>query len=328
MRVLVTGGAGYIGSHTAKLLATSGHSPIVFDDMSQGHAWAVKWGPIEHGSLSDTHRLRDVFARHQIDAVIHFAANALVGESMSNPAKYFRNNTVGTLNLIDAMRGASVDRIVFSSTCATYGNPVRVPIDEMHPQAPVNPYGESKLMVEKILRWYHECYGLRWMALRYFNAAGADPDSEIGEDHDPETHLIPLVIGAALGTRPPVRIFGTDYDTPDGTAVRDYVHVMDLADAHLRALQRLDDGSASQAVNLGTGRGHSVGEVLTTVAHLAGKDVPAVESPRRAGDPPALVADPARARDVLGWTCRYPALEVIVQHAWNWHSKNPTSQST
>jgi UDP-glucose-4-epimerase GalE len=328
MRVLVTGGAGYIGSHTAKLLAASGHSPIVFDDMSQGHAWAVKWGPIEHGSLSDTHRLRDVFARHQIDAVIHFAANALVGESMSNPAKYFRNNTVGTLNLIDAMRGASVDRIVFSSTCATYGNPVRVPIDEMHPQAPVNPYGESKLMVEKILRWYGECYGLRWMALRYFNAAGADPDGEIGEDHDPETHLIPLVIGAALGTRLPVRIFGTDYDTPDGTAVRDYVHVMDLADAHLRALQRLDDGSASQAVNLGTGRGHSVREVLTTVAHLAGKDVPAVESPRRAGDPPALVADPARARDVLGWTCRYPALEVIVQHAWNWHSKNPTSQST
>jgi UDP-glucose-4-epimerase GalE len=327
MRVLVTGGAGYIGSHTAKLLAASGHSPIVFDDMSQGHAWAVKWGPIEHGSLSDTHRLRDVFARHEIDAVIHFAANALVGESISNPAKYFRNNTVGTLNLLDAMRGASVDRIVFSSTCATYGNPVRVPIDEMHPQAPVNPYGESKLMVEKILRWYGECYGLRWMALRYFNAAGADPDGEIGEDHDPETHLIPLVIGAALGTRLPVRIFGTDYDTPDGTAVRDYVHVMDLADAHLRALQRLDDGSASQAVNLGTGRGHSVREVLTTVAHLAGKDVPAVESPRRAGDPPALVADPARARDVLGWTCRYPALEVIVQHAWNWHSKNPTSQS-
>jgi UDP-arabinose 4-epimerase len=320
MRVLVTGGAGYIGSHTAKLLAASGHSPIVFDDMSQGHAWAVRWGPIEHGNLSDLDRLRDVFARHKIDAVIHFAANALVGESMSNPTKYFRNNTVGTLNLIDAMRGASVDRIVFSSTCATYGNPVRVPIDEMHPQAPVNPYGESKLMVEKILRWYGECYGLRWMALRYFNAAGADPDGEIGEDHDPETHLIPLVIGAALGTRPPVGIFGTDYDTPDGTAVRDYVHVMDLADAHLRALQRLDEGTTSQAVNLGTGRGHSVREVLTTVARIAGKAVPAVESPRRAGDPPALVADPARARDVLGWTCRYPALEVIVEHAWAWHS--------
>jgi len=322
MRVLVTGGAGYIGSHTAKLLAASGHSPIVFDDLSQGHDWAVKWGPIEHGSLSDLDRLREVLARHSVEAVIHFAANALVGESMSDPTKYFRNNTVGTLNLLDAMHAAGVDRIVFSSTCATYGNPVRVPIDEKHPQVPVNPYGESKLMVEKILRWYGECYGLRWMALRYFNAAGADPDGEIGEDHDPETHLIPLVIGAALGTRPPVRIFGTDYDTPDGTAVRDYVHVMDLADAHLRALQRLDEGTASQAVNLGTGRGHSVREALTIVGRIAGKAVPAVESPRRAGDPAVLVADPTRARELLGWTCRYPDLDVIVEHAWAWHSKD------
>ena len=317
-----TGGAGYIGSHTAKLLATSGHVPIVFDDLSQGHDWAVKWGPIERGSLSDQERLREVLARHPVDAVIHFAANALVGESMSNPTKYFRNNTVGTLNLLDAMHAAGVDRIVFSSTCATYGNPVRVPIDEGHPQAPVNPYGESKLMVEKILRWYGECYGLRWMALRYFNAAGADPDGEIGEDHDPESHLIPLVIGAAMGTRPPVKIFGTDYDTPDGTAIRDYVHVMDLADAHLRALQRLDEGTPSQAVNLGTGHGQSVREVVTAVSRTAGKAVPAVESPRRAGDPATLVADPARARDVLGWTCRYPDLDVIVEHAWRWHTKH------
>ncbi len=322
MRVLVTGGAGYIGSHTAKLLATSGHVPIVFDDLSQGHDWAVKWGPIERGSLSDQERLREVLARHPVDAVIHFAATALVGESMSNPTKYFRNNTVGTLNLLDAMHAAGVDRIVFSSTCATYGNPVRVPIDEGHPQAPVNPYGESKLMVEKILRWYGECYGLRWMALRYFNAAGADPDGEIGEDHDPESHLIPLVIGAAMGTRPPVKIFGTDYDTPDGTAIRDYVHVMDLAEAHLRALQRLDEGTPSQAVNLGTGQGQSVRAVVTTVSHTAGKAVPAVESPRRAGDPATLVADPTRARDVLGWTCRYPNLDVIVEHAWRWHTKH------
>ena len=322
MRVLVTGGAGYIGSHTAKLLATSGHVPVVFDDLSQGHDWAVKWGPIERGSLSDQERLREVLARHPVDAVIHFAANALVGESMSNPTKYFRNNTVGTLNLLDAMHAAGVDRIVFSSTCATYGNPVRVPIDEGHPQAPVNPYGESKLMVEKILRWYGECYGLRWMALRYFNAAGADPDGEIGEDHDPESHLIPLVIGAAMGTRPPVKIFGTDYDTPDGTAIRDYVHVMDLAEAHLRALQRLDEGTPSQAVNLGTGQGQSVRAVVTTVRRTAGKAVPAVESPRRAGDPATLVADPARARDVLGWTCRYPDLDVIVEHAWRWHTKH------
>ena len=197
-----------------------------------------------------------------------------------------------------------------------------MPIDEGHPQAPVNPYGESKLMVEKILRWYGECYGLRWMALRYFNAAGADPDGEIGEDHDPESHLIPLVIGAAMGTRPPVKIFGTDYDTPDGTAIRDYVHVMDLADAHLRALQRLDEGTPSQAVNLGTGHGQSVREVVTAVSRTAGKAVPAVESPRRAGDPATLVADPARARDVLGWTCRYPDLDVIVEHAWRWHTKH------
>ena len=299
-----------------------GARAIVFDDLSQGHDWAVKWGPIERGSLSDQERLREVLARHPVDAVIHFAANALVGESMSNPTKYFRNNTVGTLNLLDAMHAAGVDRIVFSSTCATYGNPVRVPIDEGHPQAPVNPYGESKLMVEKILRWYGECYGLRWMALRYFNAAGADPDGEIGEDHDPESHLIPLVIGAAMGTRPPVKIFGTDYDTPDGTAIRDYVHVMDLADAHLRALQRLDEGTPSQAVNLGTGHGQSVREVVTAVSRTAGKAVPAVESPRRAGDPATLVADPARARDVLGWTCRYPDLDVIVEHAWRWHTKH------
>jgi UDP-arabinose 4-epimerase len=320
MRILVTGGAGYIGSHTAKLLAASGHTPVVFDDMSQGHDWAVKWGPVEQGSLSDSDRLRDVFAQHAIDAVIHFAASALVGESMSNPTKYFRNNTVGTLNLLDAMRIASVERFVFSSTCATYGNPIRVPIDESHPQSPVNPYGESKLMVEKILRWYGECYGLRWMALRYFNAAGADPAGEIGEEHDPESHLIPLVIGAALGTRPAVRIFGTDYDTPDGTAIRDYVHVMDLADAHLRALQRLEAGSPSQAVNLGTGRGHSVREVVNTVARVGGRPVPAVESPRRAGDPAALVADPSRARSELGWQCRFPELDVIVQHAWQWHA--------
>jgi UDP-glucose-4-epimerase GalE len=322
MRVLVTGGAGYIGSHTAKLLAQAGHQPIVFDDMSQGHDWAVKWGPLERGSLSDPARLAGVFASQKVDAVVHFAANALVGESMTNPAKYFRNNTVGTLNLLDAMRQAGVDTIVFSSTCATYGDPVRVPIDESHPQAPVNPYGESKLMVEKILRWYGELSSLRWMALRYFNAAGADPEGEIGEDHDPESHLIPLVIGAAQGTRPPVKIFGTDYPTSDGTAVRDYIHVTDLADAHLRALDRLRSGAASQAINLGTGRGHSVREVVDTVARVGGKPVPAVESARRAGDPPELVAAPARARAVLDWTCQYADLETIVRHAWAWHEKH------
>src|SRR3954453_19686209 len=322
MRILVTGGAGYIGSHTAKHLAAAGHEAVIFDDLSQGHEWAVKWGPLERGSLSDPVRLAEVFAARQIDVVVHFAANALVGESMSNPAKYFQNNTAGTLNLLNAMRAAGVETIVFSSTCATYGDPVRVPIDESHPQAPVNPYGESKLMVEKILRWYGDCYGLRWMALRYFNAAGASPDGEIGEDHDPESHLIPLVIGAALGTRPPVKIFGTDYPTSDGSAVRDYVHVLDLADAHLRAIERLRAGTPSQAINLGTGRGHSVKEVVAAVAHVGGRPVPVIESPRRPGDPPELVAAPVRARDVLGWTCQYPGIETIVRHAWAWHEKH------
>jgi UDP-arabinose 4-epimerase len=239
---------------------------------------------------------------------------------MSDPSKYFRNNTLGTFTLLEAMRAAGVGTLVFSSTCATYGNPVRTPIDETHPQAPVNPYGESKLMVERMLRWYGECYGLRWMALRYFNAAGADPDGEIGEEHDPESHLLPLVIGAALGTRPPVRVFGADYPTPDGTAVRDYIHVVDLADAHLRALERLGAGTPSQGVNLGTGRGHSVRQVIDAVAAISGREVPFDLAPRRAGDPPELVADPSRARDVLGWTPRYAELAVIVTHAWNWHS--------
>ena len=319
MQILVTGGAGYIGSHTAKLLAAAGHTPLVFDDLSQGHDWAVRWGTLERGSLLDPARLDDVFARHRVDAVVHFAASALVGESMTRPEKYFRNNTVATLNLLDAMRKAGVGTFVFSSTCATYGDPVRVPIDETHPQVPVNPYGESKLMVEKILRWYGEAHALRWIALRYFNAAGADPDGTIGEDHDPETHLIPLVIGSALGTRPPVKVFGTDYPTPDGSAIRDYVHVMDLADAHLRAIERLVAGTPSQAVNLGTGRGHSVREVIDAVKAVSGRDVPFELAPRRAGDPPELVAAPARARDVLGWTCQYADLPTIAEHAFKWH---------
>ncbi len=320
MKILVTGGAGYIGSHTCKHLAAAGHVPVVFDDLSQGHEWAVKWGPFERGSLNDPARVADVLARHKVDAVVHFAASALVGESMTNPGKYFRNNTLATFTLLEAMRAAGVGTIVFSSTCATYGDPVHIPIDETHQQAPVNPYGESKLMVEKMLRWYGVAHGVRWIALRYFNAAGADPDKEIGEDHDPESHLIPLVIGGTLGTRPPVKVFGTDYPTPDGTAVRDYIHVVDLADAHLRALDRLGNGTASQAINLGTGRGHSVREVIDTVTRVSGRTAPFDVAPRRAGDPPELVADPARARAVLEWTPRYAELSTIVSHAWAWHS--------
>ena len=325
MRVLVTGGAGYIGSHTAKTLKAAGHEPVVLDNLTYGHAWAVQWGPLEEGDLGDVVFLRGVFDRHAIDAVIHFAASAYVGESMTDPRKYFRNNTVNTVNLIEAMAERGLTRIVFSSTCATYGDPQRIPIDESHPQAPVNPYGESKLFVERILHWYGRAYNLRSVALRYFNASGADPDGTIGEDHDPETHLIPLVIDAALGRRPPVGVFGTDYPTPDGTAIRDYIHVMDLADAHVRALDYLADGGASSAINLGTGRGHSVRAVIETVEQVGGREVPRTSSPRRAGDPPQLVADARRAKDVLGWSPQYPDLRTIVEHAWRWHTRPLTA---
>jgi UDP-glucose-4-epimerase GalE len=317
MNILVTGGAGYIGSHTAKALALAGHRPVVLDNLTNGHDWAVKWGPLETGDLTDESWLEGVFARHAIDAVVHFAASAYVGESMTDPRRYFRNNTVNTLHLLDAMLAAGVTSMVFSSSCATYGMPLRTPMDEKHPQAPVNPYGESKLFSERLLHWYGHAYGLRSIALRYFNAAGADPDGELGEEHDPETHLIPLVIGAALGRQPPVRVFGTDYDTPDGTAIRDYIHVMDLADAHVRALEYLTTGETT-AVNLGTGRGHSVLDVITTVERVGRRPVPRLDSPRRSGDPPELVADAARAQAVLGWTPRYPELDRIVEHAWRW----------
>jgi UDP-arabinose 4-epimerase len=266
MRVLVTGGAGYIGSYMAKLLARAGVEPIVFDNLSMGHRHAVRWGPLIEGDLSDSALVTSVLAEHEIDAVVHFAANAYVGESMQNPRKYFHNNVAGTLSLLDAMVDADVRTIVFSSTCATYGEAETLPIDERHPQRPTNPYGESKLFVERMLHWYGVTYGLHSVALRYFNAAGADLDGEIGEEDDPETHLIPLVIGAALGNRACAEVFGTDYDTPDATAVRDYIHVMDLATAHLLGFDYLLGGGASTAVNLGTGNGHSVRDIIGAVA--------------------------------------------------------------
>ena len=320
MNVLITGGAGYIGSHTAKTMARAGYLPVTLDNMSFGHPWAVKWGPLEQGELADVEFVRRVIRKHKIAAVVHFAANAFVGESMTDPRKYFQNNSVNTLNLLNVMLDENVNTIVFSSTCATYGDPIRVPIDETHPQNPVNPYGESKLFVEKILKWYGQAYGLRWTALRYFNASGADPDGEIGEDHTPETHLIPLIIQAAMGTRPNIGVFGTDWPTPDGTAIRDYIHVMDLADAHVNALQRLVNGGESTAFNLGTGAGSTVRQVIHAVEKVSGRKVEVVDSPRRAGDPPALVADAKKANTVLGWTCKYPGIETIVEHAWKWHS--------
>jgi UDP-arabinose 4-epimerase len=323
MNILITGGAGYIGSHVAKAAARAGHVPIALDNLTCGHEWAVRWGPLECGELADREWLRGVFARYRIDAVMHFAANALVGESTSDPRKYFHNNVVSTLILLDAMLEARVGTLVFSSTCATYGNPVRMPIDEAHPQAPINPYGESKLFVERVLRWYGEAYGLRWVALRYFNAAGADPEGEIGEDHDPETHLIPLVIQAALGRRPYVELYGSDYPTPDGSAVRDYIHVMDLADAHLRGLGYLLEGRESRAFNLGTGEGHSVSEVIEAVAQISGRKIPVRETTRRRGDPATLVADASEAVAKLAWRPAYPDLRSIVAHAWSWHASRP-----
>jgi UDP-arabinose 4-epimerase len=318
MQILITGGAGYIGSHTAKRLAQAGYEPVVLDNLRHGHCWAVRWGPLVEMDLSDRAGLAQVFQNYRIAAVIHFAAFAYVGESMREPAEYFRNNVVNTLNLLDAMRESGVGRIVFSSTCATYGAPQQIPIPEDHPQRPVNPYGESKLIVERLLAWYGQAYGLGWTALRYFNAAGADPDGELGEVHDPETHLIPRAIAAAMGDLPALDVFGTDYDTQDGTAVRDYIHVTDLADAHLKALLRLNQGGRSTAFNLGTGCGHSVREVISMVEQVGGRKVPVNESPRRAGDPPILVANPARACHELEWKTQLSSLQQIVESAWQW----------
>jgi UDP-arabinose 4-epimerase len=321
MRVLVTGGAGYIGSHTAKALAKAGHEPVVFDNLSFGHRWAVRWGPLVEGDLQDKALLSRILQQYEIGAVIHFAASAYVGESMKNPRKYFRNNVVNTLNLLDAMMDNRVKTIVFSSTCATYGDPLELPLTEDHPQKPVNPYGESKLFVEQMLKWYGQAYGLRWAALRYFNAAGADPDGEIGENHTPESHLIPLAIEAAMGKRPYLEIFGTEYPTKDGSAVRDYVHVADLADAHIRALGHLADGGDSLALNLGTGDGYSVREVLSTVERVSNTSVPVRLTVPRPGDPAVLVANPAEAQRVLGWRPEFEGIEGIIRTAWNWHAR-------
>ena len=320
--ILVTGGAGYIGSHACKALSAAGYTPITLDNLVYGHRWAVRWGPLVEVDLADRAGVERVLREYSIDAVIHFAAYAYVGESMADPGKYFRNNVACTLNLLDAMHAAAVRRIVFSSTCATYGIPDTVPITEDHPQRAVNPYGESKLFVERALHWYGSAHGLDWTALRYFNAAGADPDGEIGEDHSPETHLIPLAIETALGARPELQVMGTDYATPDGTAIRDYIHVTDLADAHVRALRNLESGGASGAINLGTGTGYSVRDVVAMVERVTGSKVKTRNAPRRAGDPPSLVAAPGRAREVLGWQPQWSGLESIVRTAYRWHCKH------
>lgn len=317
--VLVTGGAGYVGSHCCKALADAGFVPVTYDNLVHGHRSAVRWGPLVEGDLADTVCLTDVLQRFSIQAVLHFAAYAYVGESMQCPGKYFSNNVSHSIDLLEAMRQAGVDTIVFSSTCATYGIPDSLPISEAHPQQPVNPYGESKLFVERALFWYGRAHGFRTAALRYFNAAGADGDGEIGELHEPETHLVPVAIEAALGQRTAVDIYGTDYPTPDGTAIRDYIHVADLGDAHVKALRCLLEGTRELRLNLGTGTGHSVREVVRAVAATAGTSVATQESPRRPGDPAILVADAMRARRLLRWNPRHSGLQEIVETAWRWH---------
>jgi len=319
--VLVTGGAGYIGSHACKALARAGYLPVAYDNLSRGHRHAVRWGPLVEGDVADRERLTAALRAHRVSSVMHFAAFAYVGESGTDPALYYRNNVAGTLALLDAMREVGIARIVFSSTCATYGLPEAMPITETMPQRPVNPYGETKLAIERALHWYDAAYALRSVALRYFNAAGCDREAEIGEEHEPETHLIPLTLRAALGTAPPVAIFGTDYPTPDGTAIRDYVHVEDLAGAHVLALDYLARGGASTALNLATGRGYSVREIIAAVAAAAGRAVPHREAPRRPGDPPQLVADPSRALAVLGWRAECSDLETIIGSALAWERR-------
>lgn len=326
MRVFVTGGAGYVGSHCCKAFAQAGHEVVAFDNLSRGWRDFVRYGPLIEGDLLDTETLKAALARTRPDAVAHFAALAYVGESVADPAHYYRNNFVGTLNLLDAMRQTDVGSLLFSSTCATYGAPRYTPIDEGHPQNPINPYGHSKLMVEQALSDYAKAYGINAVALRYFNAAGADPDGELGERHEPETHAIPLAICSAMEAEGSFQIFGSDYDTRDGTAIRDYIHVSDLADAHGRALSYVLNIKGFAAFNLGTGIGVTVKEIADTVARISGRPMRCTNAPRRLGDPAALVAKAERAREVLGWSPRYSDIEHIVETAWRWHARDKVSR--
>jgi UDP-arabinose 4-epimerase len=321
LKILVTGGAGYIGSHCCKALAARGFEPITYDNLSRGNRWAVKWGPLEEGDLADTKRVRAVLERHRPAAIMHFAAFAFVGESVLDPLLYHRNNVGGTTALLQALIDYGPPPFVFSSTCAIYGMPQTIPIPEDHPQNPINPYGFTKLVIEHLLADLDRAHSLRSISLRYFNAAGADPEGEIGEAHDPETHLIPLVLAAARDAAS-VRVFGTDYETPDGTCIRDYIHIVDIADAHLRALDYLLKGGASCALNLANARGYSVKEVIAAAERVCGRPVRTEVAPRREGDPPILIGTAARAHELLGWQPARSALETQIADAWNWMMKN------
>ncbi len=313
--ILVTGGAGYIGSHTCKALSQAGYLPVVYDNLSTGHAYAVKWGPFVEGDLSDKAKLKETFETFKPKAVIHFAANAIVIESMNDPGKYYRNNVANTLSLLEVMRECGVMHLVFSSSCATYGHPQFTPITEAHPQLPINPYGRSKLMVEQIISDFEAAYGLNAVILRYFNAAGADLETQIGENHTPETHLIPIAIQAALNIRNEIVVYGTDFDSRDGSAVRDYIHVQDLADAHVAALKY----AKSAAINLGTGTGYSVLEIIDALQQFCGKTIPVRLESRRLGEPGILTADNTKAKELLGWSPKVSQLPQLIESAWKWH---------
>ncbi|CAD5920243.1 UDP-glucose 4-epimerase [Planktothrix tepida] len=322
--ILVTGGAGYIGSHAVLALQRSGYDVIILDNLVYGHQDLVETvlkTELIIGDTNDRPLLDDLFSSRKIDAVMHFSAYAYVGESVTHPDKYYRNNVIGTLTLLEAMKEAGINKFVFSSTCATYGVPDVVPIPEDHPQNPINPYGATKLMVERILADFDVAYDFKSVRFRYFNAAGADPDGLLGEDHNPETHLIPLTLLVALGKRDSISIFGTDYPTPDGTCIRDYIHVSDLATAHILGLEYLLEGGKTNVFNLGNGNGFSVKEVIETARKVTGKEIKAVECDRRPGDPPSLVGSGEKARKILGWNPQYPDLENMISHAWNWHQK-------
>jgi UDP-glucose-4-epimerase GalE len=320
--ILVTGGAGYIGSHAVKALKKAGFKPVIFDNFSTGHRHFVHDTPLIEGDVQNPADLERAFSAYKIEGVLHFAGKALVPESHKNPALYYEVNLVGGMRLLAAMRQHAVRNFIFSSTCATYGVPADTPIREDTPQCPINPYGESKLAFERALRWFNESHGIHYLSLRYFNAAGADSDGEFGEDHEPETHLIPLVLDAASGRRECVQVYGTNYPTSDGTCIRDYIHVTDLAEAHVIGLQQLmSDRIQSQALNLGTGMGHSVRQVLETAQRVTGRNIPVRETSRRQGDPPVLVAAVDRARQVLDWKARNSDLEAIVSTAWMWHQR-------
>lgn len=321
MAILVCGGAGYIGSHINKQLHKEGYETIVFDNLIYGHKEAVKWGKLVVGDLKNMDEIEAVFKNNQIDAVFHFAAYAYVGESVDHPEKYYYNNVANTLNLLHVMMKYGCNKIIFSSTCATYGEPEKVPITEDMPQNPINPYGATKLMVERIFQDYHKAYGLQYVVLRYFNAAGADPDGEIGESHNPETHILPLVLDAASGKRPDIKVFGTDYDTPDGSCIRDYIHVYDLATAHLLALHHLEAGKESQFFNLGNEKGTSVLEVVDSVKRVTRRNLKVTLTDRRPGDPAKLVGSSQKAQEVLGWKPIYGDIDAIVGHAWKWHEE-------